>query len=88
MKIYVGNLAEQTTDKEIREIFAPYGEVSRVAIISDKQNGHLRRWGMVKMDRAEEGEVAIAELHGTLLGDRVIRVKAARPRAERKEGVA
>ena len=86
MKIYVGNLADQTTDKEIRETFAPYGEVSRVAIISDKQNGLLRRFGLVKMDRAEEGEVAIAELHGTLLGDRVLQVKAARPRAERNGG--
>ena len=86
MKIYVGNLAEQTTDKDIRETFASYGEVSRVAIISDKQNGHLRRWGMVKMDRAEEGEVAIAKLHGTLLDDRVLKVKAARPRAERSGG--
>ena len=88
MKIYVGNLADQTTDKEIRETFAPYGEVSRVAIISDKQNGHLRRWGMVKMDRAEEGEVAIAELHGTRLGDRTLKVKAARPRAERDGGAS
>ena len=88
MKIYVGNLAEQTTDKEIREAFASYGEVSRVAIISDKQNGHLRRWGMVKMDRAEEGEVAIAKLHGTLLGNRALKVKAARPRAERDGGAS
>ena len=83
MKIYVGNLAEQTTDKELRETFAAYGEVSRVAIISDTQNGLLSRWGLVKMARAEEGKVAIAELHGTLLGDRALKVKAARPRVER-----
>ena len=88
MKIYVGNLAEQTTNKEIRETFAAYGEVSRVAIISDKQNGYVRRFGLVKMDRAEEGEVAIAELHGTLLGDRALKVKAARPRAEHNGGAA
>ena len=88
MKIYVGNLAEQTTDKEIREIFAPYGTVSRVAIISDKQTGLLRRFGLVKMDRAEEGELAIAELHGTLLGDRALKVRAARPRAESNGGAS
>lgn len=88
MKIYVRNLAEQITDRELRETFAAYGEVSRVAIISDKQNGRLRRFGLVKMDRAEEGEAAIAELHGTLLGDQVLKVRAARPRAERHGGVA
>ncbi len=36
MKIYVGNLAKQTTENDIREAFAAYGEVSRVAIIEGR----------------------------------------------------
>lgn len=83
MKIYVGNLAEQTTANEIRDTFTPYGQVSRVALLTDKQTGLPRGIGVVVMDQAEEGRLAIAGLHGTLLGDRAIKVKEARPQAER-----
>ncbi len=83
MKIYVGNLAGQTTESEIRETFAPYGQVSRVAIMMDKQSGLPRGYGLVEMAQAEEGELAIAELHGTLLGDQVLQVREARIRPKR-----
>jgi len=84
MRIYVGNLAQQTTETELQETFAPYGQVSRIAIITDKQSDRPRRFGFVEMDREEEGEVAIAQLHDTLLGERALKVKKARPRANRK----
>lgn len=83
MRIYVGNLAEQTTENEIRDAFAAYGEVSRVAIITDKQSGQPRGFGFVEMNQDEEGTLAIAELHESQLGDRAIKVKEARPRTER-----
>jgi cold-inducible RNA-binding protein len=86
MKIYVGNLTEQTTETQIRDTFAPYGQVSRVAIVMDKQTGLPRGFGFVEMHEAEEGKRAIAGLHGTLLGDRALKVKEARPREERTGG--
>ena len=81
MKIYVGNLAEQITEKEIRETFEPFGQVSRVAIVMDKQSGLPRGFGIVVMDQAEEANRAISELHGTLLGNQSLKIKEARPRA-------
>lgn len=83
MKIYVGNLAEQITENELRETFAAYGQVSRVTIIIDKKSGLPRGFGFVEMDEAEEGELAIVELDGALLGDRAMKVNEARARAER-----
>jgi RNA recognition motif-containing protein len=83
MKIYVGNLAEQTTEKEIRETFASFGQVSRVAIMTDKESGLPCGFGLVEMKQAGEGELAIAELDGTLLGDRAMKVREARIRAKR-----
>ena len=83
MNIYVGNLAEQTTENELRETFAAYGQVSSVAIITDKKSGLPRGFGFVEMDEAEEGKLAIAGLDGALLGDRAIKVNEARARAER-----
>ena len=83
MTIYVGNLAPETTEGEMRDVFAPYGEVSRVAIKKDRQSGLPRGFGLVEMDRAEEAEMAIVELHGSLLGDRMLEVREARRRSER-----
>lgn len=85
MRIYVGNLAEQTTEDEIRETFAAYGRVSQIAIIMDKKSGLPRGFGFLEMDQAEEGELAIAELDGTILGDQALKVNEARPRPERNE---
>lgn len=82
MTIYVGNLAVHTTATQLREAFAPYGQVSRVAIKKDKDSGLPRGFGFVRMDQAEEAETAIAELHGTLLGDQPLQVRKARLRAE------
>lgn len=87
MRIYVGNLAEQTTEDEIRATFAPYGQVSRVAISKDKQTGLPRGYGIVEMLQSEEAEHAVAELHGTLLRNKALRIREARTtRPDRKEG--
>lgn len=83
MRIYVGNLSEQTTKREIRETFAEYGEVSRVAIRSKSRDGLSRVYGLVEMLRNEEGELAIAKLHGSIFGERVLKVKEAPSRTGR-----
>ena len=81
MTIYVGNLAAQTTEDEIRGLFVAFGQVSRVSIMTDKHSGRSRGYGFVEMDQAEEGRRAIAELGGILLGERPLTVSEARPRA-------
>lgn len=82
MKIYVGNLAEDTTENELREAFGAYGEVGRVAIVADKQTGLPRGFGFVEMNM-EQGTSAIAGLDGSSLGDRALKVNEAKPRSER-----
>ena len=81
MRIYVGNLAEQTTREDLRQAFSAFGPVARVGIAADKQTGKPRGFGLVEMDQAQ-GEQAIAGLNGTELGDKVIRVNKAKFRHE------
>lgn len=83
MKIYVGNLTAKTTKEELRDTFTPYGPVNRVALMMDKKTGAPRGFGYVEMAQAE-GERAIAELHGSMLGDQPLKVKEARPRSARE----
>jgi RNA recognition motif-containing protein len=84
--IFVGNLSFNTAEDELRQLFASYGQVDRVSILTDRETGRSRGFAFVEMANAEEGEKAIAGLNGTQVGGRTINVNEARPKAERPGG--
>ena len=86
MNIYVGNLSFDTTDDELQELFAGFGEVDSVNIIIDKYSGRSRGFGFVEMSEKADGERAVQELNGNEFMGRAIRVNEARPREERGRG--
>ena len=63
--IFVGNLDFDTTEDELRQPFAAYGAVDRVALMRDRDAGKPRGFGFVEIARAEDGNKAIATLNGT-----------------------
>ena len=83
MNIYVGNLSRQVSDSELKDIFAEFGEVTKVNIIMDKFTGESRGFGFVEMASDEEAEKAIAELNGKDVQGRTITVSVAKPRTDR-----
>jgi len=82
MKIYIGNLSFAVTEEELREEFAPFGEVESVNIITDKYSGRPKGFAFVEMPSVSEGQAAIAALNGKTLKDRILTVDAARPRSD------
>ena len=82
INIYVGNLSYRATEDEVRELFAEYGDVSRVNLITDRDTGRARGFGFVEMER-EGGNAAIAALDGQDFQGRNLRINEARPREER-----
>ena len=78
-KIYVGNLPFRAYEEEIRELFAQYGEVHSVNLITDRETGRARGFGFVEMD-SDGALAAIEGLNGTEFGGRTIRVNEARGR--------
>lgn len=78
--IYVGNLPWSSTEDEVRQAFAQYGDVHSVNLIEDRETGRPRGFGFVEM---ENGEEAIRALDGTDFGGRTIKVNEARPREKR-----
>ncbi|MBD3305442.1 RNA-binding protein [candidate division KSB3 bacterium] len=82
MNIYVGNLPYRTTELELQELFAPFGQVDRVSIIHDRETGRSRGFGFVEMD-ADAARVAIEQLDGTELSGRALRINEARERTRR-----
>ncbi len=83
MNIYVGNLANSTTEEQLRSLFSQYGEVKSVKIIKDKFSGEARGFAFVEMGTADEGQAAINGLNGTEVGGRRLRINEARPREDR-----
>ncbi|ARR04601.1 MULTISPECIES: RNA recognition motif domain-containing protein [Campylobacter] len=80
LNIYVSNLPYRLSNEELRDIFAAYGEVSRVKIVKDKDTNRSKGFGFVEMPNDDEGKRAIAELNDKDVGGRALRVNEARPR--------
>ncbi|MBL4843897.1 MAG: RNA-binding protein, partial [Planctomycetes bacterium] len=73
--IYVGNLPFTASEDDVRELFAQYGEVSRVKLIEDRETGRPRGFGFVEMTSG--GDEAIAGLAGQDMGGRNLTVNEA-----------
>jgi cold-inducible RNA-binding protein len=84
--IFVGNLDFNTSEDDLRQLFAAYGQVDRVSIMTDRDTGRSRGFGFVEMTNAEEGDKAIAAVNGTQVGGRALNVNEARPKVDRAEG--
>ncbi|MBN1346005.1 MAG: RNA-binding protein, partial [Phycisphaerae bacterium] len=85
-KIYVGNLASETTEDSLRELFASHGTVDSANIITDRMTGQSRGFGFVEMSDNHEADEAIKALDGTQLDGRSLKVNEARPKADRPRG--
>jgi len=86
MKLYVGNLAFQTTDDELEELFSQAGTVESASIVIDRETGRSRGFGFVQMASKAEGEEAIKKFNGMELKGRSLTVNEARPRENRGGG--
>jgi RNA recognition motif-containing protein len=82
MNIYVGNVAHESTEDELRQAFEAFGQVASVTIIRDKFTGASRGFGFVEMPGTSEAQSAITGLNGTALRGRTLNVNEARPRPE------
>jgi len=83
MKLYVGNLSFETTENDLRDLFAEYGTVTDVAIISDRETGRSRGFGFVTFTDASGANAAVAALNGNEVSGRARTVNEAKAREER-----
>lgn len=86
MKLYVGNLAFQTSSDDLQQLFAQAGTVESALVIEDRETGRSRGFGFVEMSTKEEGAAAIQKFSGQEVGGRALNVNEAKPREERGGG--
>ena len=85
-KLYVGNLAFQTTSQELQELFAQAGTVESASVVEDRDTGRSRGFAFVQMSTNEEAAAAIDQFNGKELGGRALKVNEAKPRENRGGG--
>lgn len=83
MNIYVANLSFDIQDEDLRELFAPYGEVSSAKVIMDKVTSRSRGFGFVEMADNAAGQKAVTELNSTMLQGRSLKINEAKPREDK-----
>ena len=86
MKLYVGNLAFQTTSQDLQELFAQAGTVESASVVEDRETGRSRGFAFVEMSTKEEGAAAIDQFNGKEVGGRPLKVNEAKPRENRSGG--
>jgi len=83
MKLYVGNLAFETTENDLLDLFEQQGQVTEVTLIKDRMTGRSRGFGFVTMENKDAGQAAISAVGGKQLHGRALTVNEARTREER-----
>jgi RNA recognition motif-containing protein len=82
-KLYVGNLAFQTTSEELQQLFAQAGTVQSANVVEDRDTGRSRGFAFVEMSTNAEAAAAIDQFNGKELGGRALKVNEAKPRESR-----
>jgi RNA recognition motif-containing protein len=82
-KLYVGNLAYSTTDSSLETLFGRVGSVVKATVIMDRETGRSKGFGFVEMADEAGAAAAIAQLNGTQLDGRALKVAEAQARQDR-----
>jgi len=85
MKIYVGNIARESTEEEVKELFTNFGTVENFKLIRDINSNFIKGFGFVDMPNDEEAQKAIDELNGQLFKERPLTVSLANPNSADKK---
>jgi RNA recognition motif-containing protein len=86
MNIYVGNLAGDVTEDDLRQLFEAFGQVESANVVKDKFSGQSRGFGFVDMPSRKDGISAIAGVNGKNVKGQVLKVDEAKPRQEHRGG--
>jgi RNA recognition motif-containing protein len=83
-KVYVANISFNATEQDIRDLFAEYGEIESVKMITDKYTGQSRGFAFVEMESENDSQKAISALNGSTFMGRTLTVAEARPQQKRQ----
>jgi hypothetical protein len=86
MDIYVGNLPYTATEEDVTGLFAAYGPVERVKIITDRETGRSKGFAFVTLGDQSQLNASIEALNGYDYQGRALRVNASEPKESKPGG--
>ena len=81
MNIFVGNLAAETTETELTDLFKAFGQVKSVQVMREMFSGVSKGFGFVDMPGRQQSLNAMAGLNGRDLNGKPLSVNEAQGRA-------
>ena len=82
-KLYVGNMSQETTEDDLRSLFAEAGTVNSVNLIMDRKKGISKGFAFVTMNSETEAQKAIGMFDAKEINAHAIKVNVSHPREER-----
>ena len=68
-------MSRQTTEKDLRDLFEPFGPVQSCVVVNDDETGLSKGFGFVEMPKPGDAKAAMLQLNGRELDGEKIRVK-------------
>ncbi|KAH7637065.1 hypothetical protein HUG17_7271 [Dermatophagoides farinae] len=75
-RVFVGGIPDDATDNDVRQLFAQYGNIKLVKIITDRA-GISKGYGFVTFERAEDAQKVIKEAENLIIKNRKLNVSTA-----------
>lgn len=85
MNMYVSNISFHTDEETLKNLFSPFGNVSSVKVITDRETGRSRGFGFVEMDVAAEAQAAMKSLNNKEIEGRALSVSVAKEKPARAD---
>lgn len=78
-KIYIGNLSYKTTEADLRNTFAQFGNIQDVVVIKERETGRSKGFGFITFESKADADKALS-MDGKELDTRTLRVNIAKER--------
>lgn len=80
IKLFVGNLAGETTHTQLRDLFSTAGTVESCRVIIDRTTGASKGFAFIEMTSVESANAAVEKFNGTDFQGKAMKVNEARQR--------
>jgi RNA recognition motif-containing protein len=82
-KLFIGNLAASTSEKDIQTLFSEFGTVRSLKLVTDVFSGQCKGFGFIEME-GHEARAAIAGLNGRDFNGKPMKVNFETPKPGRR----